>query len=129
MVIDEWSSSGNGFDIESYNNKCSEKGPTVVVATMSHSKVILGGYYPTSTKSKYPLEVSVCSPDAFIFSFGEGDNPEEDAILSRVLKQHSQHAIYRTVQGPGFGNYDLGIKLAYNNKPKEMKPCEMELYN
>jgi hypothetical protein len=119
--------SRDGFDIESYNNKCSEQGATVVVTTMSHSRIILGGYYPINTKSRYPYEVSVCSPDAFIFSFGEGDNPEEDAILSRVLKKHSQNAIYRTVQGPGFGKYDLGIRLAYNNLPKKIV-CHQSYY-
>ncbi|PKC61901.1 hypothetical protein RhiirA1_538869 [Rhizophagus irregularis] len=119
--------SRDGFDIESYNDKCSEQGATVVVTTMSHSKIILGGYYPVNTKSEYPYEVTVCSPDAFIFSFGEGDNPEEDAILSRVSKQYSQFAICRTVQGPGFGNYDLGIRLEYKNLPKKIV-CNQKYY-
>ncbi|RIA92148.1 hypothetical protein C1645_804834 [Glomus cerebriforme] len=118
--------SRDGFDIESYNNKCSEQGATVVVTTMSHSRIILGGYYPINTKSEYPYEVTVCSPDAFIFSFGEGDNPEEDAILSRVLKKYSQYAICRTFQGPGFGK-DLGIRLAYKDLPKKIV-CNQEYY-
>ncbi|GBB90448.1 hypothetical protein RclHR1_01740025 [Rhizophagus clarus] len=119
--------SRDGFDIGSYNEKCSEQGATVVVVTISHSRIILGGYYPVNTKSEYPYEVTVCSPDAFIFSFGEGDNPEDDAILSRVSKQYSQHAICRTVQGPGFGNYDLAIRLENGNLPKKIV-CKQKYY-
>ncbi|CAG8589123.1 6073_t:CDS:2 [Rhizophagus irregularis] len=83
--------------------------------------------FSSSDTKKYPYEVTVCSPDAFIFSFGEGDNPEEDAILSRVSKQYSQFAICRTVQGPGFGNYDLGIRLEYKNLPKKIV-CNQKYY-
>ncbi|CAI2169619.1 7254_t:CDS:2 [Funneliformis geosporum] len=119
--------SRDGFDTRSYYNKCSGQGATVVVTTMSHSRIILGGYYPINTESRYPMEVFSGSSEAFIFSFGEGDNPEEDAILSRVLKEYSHKAICRTIYGPGFGENDLSINLSGNNHSK-MGVCNKNFY-
>ncbi|CAG8572718.1 9639_t:CDS:2 [Funneliformis mosseae] len=65
--------------------------------------------------------------EAFIFSFGEGDNPEDDAILSRVLKEYSHKAICRTIYGPGFGENDLGISLSGNSHPK-IGVCNKKFY-
>ncbi|CAG8557979.1 2137_t:CDS:2 [Funneliformis caledonium] len=101
--------------------------PSIVVTTMSHSRIILGGYYPINTESSYPMEVFSGSSEAFIFSFGEGDNPEDDAILSRVLKEYSHKAICRTIYGPGFGENDLGISLSGNSHPK-IGVCNKKFY-
>ncbi|CAG8513637.1 13074_t:CDS:2 [Acaulospora colombiana] len=94
------------------------KGATVVVASVSRTRFIVGGYYPISTEGSYPIMVFAGSMDAFIFSFGEGDNPEEESIISRVLKEHAHEAICRTLYGPGFGDNDLIIKLAGQDQPK-----------
>ncbi|CAG8554034.1 9823_t:CDS:2 [Diversispora eburnea] len=117
IMIARWIDT-DGFDHKTYYSKCGGKSLTVVVATLSHSRFIVGGYYPINTQGSYPYEVFAGSMDAFIFSFGgggENNSDEESSIISRVLKEHAHEAICRTVYGPGFGDSDLIIKLGIGN--------------
>ncbi|CAG8511028.1 15090_t:CDS:1 [Racocetra fulgida] len=119
--------SRDGFDSSTYNSKCRGKGPTVVVASLSHHRFIIGGYYPISTEGTYPCSVFTGAVDSFIFSFGEGDNLEEESTISRILKEHAHEAIRQTVYGPGFGESDLIIKLAGTNNAKN-GVCKQKCY-
>ncbi|CAG8821032.1 13966_t:CDS:1, partial [Racocetra persica] len=119
--------SRDGFDSSIYNSKCRGKGPTVVVASLSHHRFIIGGYYPISTEGTYPCSVFTGAVDSFIFSFGEGDNLEEESTISRILKEHAHEAIRQTVYGPGFGESDLIIKLAGTNNAKN-GVCKQKCY-
>lgn len=118
--------SRDGFDVSSYNSKCKGKGPTVVVASLSHHRLIVGGYYPVSPVDDYPYSVFMGAVDSFIFSFGEGDNMEEESTISRVLKEHAHEAICRTVYGPGFGESDLIVKIGSNNVKNGV--CKQKFY-
>ncbi|CAG8524039.1 8172_t:CDS:2 [Acaulospora morrowiae] len=130
--------SRDSFDNKSYYMNCKGKGATVMVASVSRTRFIVGGYYPISTEGTYPILVFAGSLDAFIFSFGDGDNPEEESVISRVLKEHAHEAICRTLYGPGFGDNDLIIKLAGQDQPKngicgkkfyERKIVDMSTFN
>ncbi|CAJ0751938.1 18331_t:CDS:2 [Entrophospora sp. SA101] len=101
--------SKDGFNIKSYNEKCSDRGPTIIITKISNKRILIGGYYPininSTTTNTCPISVFTGSLEAFIFSFGDNDNPEYDGIISRVLKDHSHQSICKTINGPGFGLY------------------------
>ncbi|CAJ0881919.1 4510_t:CDS:2 [Entrophospora sp. SA101] len=114
-TADTLSGSKDGFNIKSYNEKCSDRGPTIIITKISNKRILIGGYYPininSTTTNTCPISVFTGSLEAFIFSFGDNDNPEYDGIISRVLKDHSHQSICKTINGPGFGLNDLIIKL------------------
>ncbi|CAG8558500.1 6647_t:CDS:2 [Paraglomus brasilianum] len=100
--------SRDGFDARTFHNHCDNKGPTVVIAKISGTGELVGGYNPTKWQQAYDSKY-VRAHDSFIFSFGDNNHSK----LSRVMLNSVNYAIRWTERcGPCFGNGDLWMNHA-----------------
>ncbi|RHZ43534.1 hypothetical protein Glove_1033g6 [Diversispora epigaea] len=102
----------DGMDPLTFWNMCDGHVHTVVVAKVSGTDEILGGYNPLTWDNTYDSNVVgkwMETKDSFIFSLKNGNVP--DSILSRVKK--SEKAIcnvsksFQKWYGPNFGDFSL----------------------
>ncbi|CAG8511229.1 6806_t:CDS:2 [Funneliformis mosseae] len=93
--------SRDGMSGDDFHSRCDNKGPTIVVAKVDKTNVIIGGYNPNSWSSTNKwVETNQC----FIFSFKSDGSREgiDDIILSRI--KNANVAIF-----DGDSNYDIGF--------------------
>ncbi|RIB21069.1 hypothetical protein C2G38_2034689 [Gigaspora rosea] len=98
--------SRDGFDSQTFHQRCDNQGPTFVVMKVAASSEIIGGYNPIrwQTGSGH-LETR----DSFLFSFGNR-NRIEDAKISRVSRYNYAITMKDESYGPCFGDKDLWMQ-------------------
>ncbi|CAG8612723.1 12743_t:CDS:1 [Funneliformis caledonium] len=113
--------SRDGFDVKTFHENCSNKGPTITIACVKDTNEILGGFNPYSwgfeaevTVSPTPFTlhhpVSGCDKESFIFSLDR--NNLENSIFSKESKAFNFMSEY----GPNFGTSDLCLLVNSTNK-------------
>ncbi|CAI2170393.1 4798_t:CDS:2 [Funneliformis geosporum] len=91
----------DGMSGDDFHSRCDNKGPTIVLAKVDKTNVIVGGYNPNSWSSSNEwIDTNQC----FIFSFKSDGCREgiDDIILSRI--KNPSVAIF-----DGDSNYDIGF--------------------
>ncbi|RHZ44696.1 hypothetical protein Glove_712g15 [Diversispora epigaea] len=116
--------SRDGFDSNTFHERCNEKGKTIVIMKIHDTGEVIGGYSPIMWKTK---EGYWNTEDSFLFTFGQR-GMVEDAKLSRVSRQRSYYAIRFNGKdyGPCFGDKDLSMKGNFNQK--ENCSCQKDDY-
>ncbi|RHZ86418.1 hypothetical protein Glove_51g58 [Diversispora epigaea] len=119
--------SRDGFDFATFQKRCFEKGPTILVVKVKGSGKIIGGYNPFSwSGSKGYLS----SKDSFTFCFDEKFDLNK-TILSRV-KEESFAILDNFDENVGFGRGDLQVfkkittKRYYSKELLDHKTFEIE---
>ncbi|GES85036.1 BTB/POZ domain-containing protein [Rhizophagus clarus] len=93
-------SNRDGNTPAAFHAKCDNKGATIVIAKISNSEQILGGYNPLQWDSNNEWKYS---SDSFIFSFTNGNN-FQTAKVGRVIANCAHDAIFCNINyGPAFG--------------------------
>ncbi|CAG8712967.1 9163_t:CDS:2, partial [Gigaspora rosea] len=92
-------SSRDGLSSQTFHQKCDNKGATIVIAKISNSNMLVGGYNPLDWNGN---GVWKNTTDSFIFSLSDPNNLQS-AKLGRVT--NSNYAVHCSNQyGPLFGN-------------------------
>ncbi|RIB23404.1 hypothetical protein C2G38_2242706 [Gigaspora rosea] len=96
-------SSRDGLSSQTFHQKCDNKGATIVIAKISNSNMLVGGYNPLDWNGN---NVWKNTKDSFIFSLSDPNNLQS-AKLGRVT--NSNQAVHcGNSYGPLFGNgHDL----------------------
>ncbi|CAI2185779.1 8387_t:CDS:2 [Funneliformis geosporum] len=91
----------DGMSGDGFHSRCDNKGPTIVLAKVDKTNVIVGGYNPNSWSSSNKW---IATNQCFIFSFKSDGYREgiDDIILSRI--KNPNVAIF-----DGDSNYDIGF--------------------
>ncbi|KAG9306504.1 hypothetical protein G9A89_008440 [Geosiphon pyriformis] len=124
--------SRDGFTGTSFRNLCGNQLKTVVVAKITGSRNVVGGYNPLhwGASSNYFIEHSSAS-DAFIFNFGDGNKP----AISKVARCTSGNQIdHSNSFGPYFSNElffgdDCNISKTCWYKSNHFKPSLFDTVN
>ena len=95
----------DGTTIATFHEKCDNKGPTIVIAKVTNSEQIIGGYNPLQWDSSNSYK---STNDSFIFSFTDRTNLQS-AKVGYIINNNNQHSIYCGLNyGPTFGGgHDL----------------------
>ena len=98
----------DGNTAAAFHAKCDNKGATIIVAKITNSEQIIGGYNPLSWDSSNSGKPT---KDSFIFSFTDKNDLKSANV---VYSKGGQHSIYcLTYCGPVFGSGgDLGINYS-----------------
>jgi hypothetical protein len=95
--------SRNGYTAEKFHNACDNKGPTIVVAKITNSEQIVGGYNPLDWMPSNNNGGYKSTKDSFIFSFTDRNNLQT-AEISYPKDEFHQYSICCSVGfGPIFG--------------------------
>ncbi|KAF0501280.1 kelch-like protein 17 [Gigaspora margarita] len=96
-------SSRDGLSSQTFHQKCDHKGATIVIAKISNSNMLVGGYNPLDWYGNASWKNTT---DSFIFSINDPNNLQS-AKLGRVT--NSSYAVYcHNGYGPTFGGgHDL----------------------
>ncbi|CAG8511210.1 6805_t:CDS:2 [Funneliformis mosseae] len=99
--------SKDGMDLKTFASLCNDKGPTLVLAKVDKTNIIIGGYNPEPWKSTNKW---IVTDESFIFSFISYQSREgiDDIILSRVKDTNAAIFDGDSHYGIGFG-MDLRI--------------------
>ncbi|CAG8529003.1 9516_t:CDS:2, partial [Funneliformis caledonium] len=99
--------SRDGMDLKTFASLCNDKGPTLVLAKVDKTNIIIGGYNPEPWKSTNKW---IVTDESFIFSFKSYQSREgiDDIILSRVKDTYAAIFDGDSHYGIGFGT-DLRI--------------------
>ncbi|KAF0412820.1 btb/poz domain-containing protein 19-like [Gigaspora margarita] len=101
-------SSIDGFSSQIFHQKCDNKKSTIVIAKISNSNMLIGGYNPLYWSGNGYKSTT----NSFIFSFNDFNDPQS-AKLGRVT--NSEYAVYcHNNFGPSFG-HDLCVPNNSNN--------------
>ncbi|CAG8705942.1 19326_t:CDS:2 [Gigaspora margarita] len=101
-------SSIDGFSSQIFHQKCDNKKSTIVIAKISNSNMLIGGYNPLYWSGNGYKSTT----NSFIFSFNDFNDPQS-AKLGRVT--NSDYAVYcHNNFGPSFG-HDLCVPNNSNN--------------
>ncbi|CAG8775663.1 32437_t:CDS:2, partial [Gigaspora margarita] len=102
--------SRDGFEAETFHEKCDNKGATIVVMQIAYSGELVGGYNPIEWTTG---DVRLTTQNSFLFSFPKQGNLN-DAKLSRVTRAGYAIRIKDKTHGPCFGDKDLWMKNNFN---------------
>ncbi|RGB33855.1 hypothetical protein C1646_743102 [Rhizophagus diaphanus] len=94
--------SRDGFNANSFHEKCDGKGPTIIVVKIKGSNRIIGGYNPLDWNGNGDKTTT----ESFIYSFGNY-NIITTGRIGRVLQPEYAVRCYSNY-GPLFGSYNLG---------------------
>ncbi|CAG8692366.1 20984_t:CDS:2 [Cetraspora pellucida] len=111
-----------------FHQKCDDKGATIVIARISGSKMLIGGYNPLDWNGN---NIWKQTTDSFLFSLSDLNNPKS-AKLGRVINK--TYAIYcGNDYGPTFGGINLfdpnnrGNREHYDSYPNIGIPTSFEI--
>ncbi|CAG8465008.1 1268_t:CDS:1 [Dentiscutata heterogama] len=93
------SNNSDGPSFEKFHKKCDNKGATIVVAKISNSNKLVGGYNPLDWKGDNEWKQTT---DSFLFRF-ELDSCRMKAKVSRISNHASGFAICCNSDEPSFG--------------------------
>ncbi|CAG8670212.1 12378_t:CDS:2 [Dentiscutata heterogama] len=101
-------SSIHGLTSQIFHQKCDNKGATIVIAKISNSNMLVGGYNPLDWNGNGIYKETT---DSFIFSFSDPNNPQS-AKLGRV-NNYRKYAVYCYIRhGPTFGSsHDFMLQI------------------
>ncbi|CAG8629268.1 3654_t:CDS:2 [Gigaspora rosea] len=102
--------SRDGFEAETFHEKCDNKGATIVVMQIAYSGELVGGYNPIEWTTG---DIRLTTQNSFLFSFPKQGNLN-DAKLSRVTRAGYAIRIKDKTHGPCFGDKDLWMKNNFN---------------
>ncbi|GBB89308.1 hypothetical protein RclHR1_00160024 [Rhizophagus clarus] len=94
--------SRDGFNANTFHEKCDDKGATIIVAKIKGSNRIIGGYNPLDWNGNGDKTTS----ESFIYTFGN-QNIITTGRIGRVLQPEYAVRCYSNY-GPLFGSYNLG---------------------
>ncbi|CAG8575519.1 675_t:CDS:2 [Funneliformis mosseae] len=100
----------DGFESETFHEKCDHKGPTIVVMQIAYSGELVGGYNPIEWSTG---DSRITTQNSFLFSFPKQGNIA-DAKLSRVNRPGYAIRVKDKTHGPCFGDKDLWMKHNFN---------------
>jgi hypothetical protein len=101
--------SRNGNTVAAFHNLCDNRGPTIVIAKITNSEQIVGGYNPLDWKPKSTFS---STKDSFIFTFADRNN-FQTAKVSYPKEDQQRYSICSMPDyGPVFGG---GHDLLRNN--------------
>ncbi|RHZ86044.1 hypothetical protein Glove_55g66 [Diversispora epigaea] len=104
--------SKNGFDPKTFWNMCNGHAGTIVIAKVTGTDEILGGYNPLAWDNSNAENTKIETNDSFIFSL-KTDNIK-NSILSRVKNKSGALWYYdsnfQSIDGPCFGNREFLLR-------------------
>ncbi|CAI2170266.1 20203_t:CDS:2 [Funneliformis geosporum] len=100
----------DGFESETFHEKCDHKGPTIVVMQIAYSGELVGGYNPIEWSTG---DSRITTQNSFLFSFPKQGNIA-DAKISRVNRAGYAIRVKDKTHGPCFGDKDLWMKHNFN---------------
>src|SRR5205814_1380148 len=93
----------NGNTAAVFHEKCDNKGATIVIAKVTNSEHIIGGYNPLEWD---PSNLWKFTNDSFIFSFTNRTNLQSAKVGYK--NNNDQYSVYcHSDHGPTFGKGDL----------------------
>nr|CAG8434899.1 14418_t:CDS:2 [Entrophospora candida] len=130
------------LNLNNFYAKCCNKGPILLIIKFYDSDYIVGGYIPlnyrrndnkrrSSTKNLFSKKTGSKNSlyeKSFIFSFIDKYRPEDTAVISRVLPQFANDAVFEhPAGGPCFGTGpDLWINIDSKEKFGHNVPSSYE---